>query len=140
MGGYAPSSDFGRRRIFFVWKKGRGLLAIKDCRKDRINACPGNFVSLCLALFRQEGKVMRRARNQKTRKSVAKRFKITATGKVFRNRSGKRHLLSCKNPKRRRRLGTAAMLDASDEGRIFLNLPFRRRVRKKPRSAKTQKT
>lgn len=83
---------------------------------------------------------MRRARNQKTRKSVAKRFKITATGKVFRNRSGKRHLLSCKSPKRRRRLGTAAMLDASDEGRIFLNLPFRRRVRKKPRSTKTQQT
>ena len=91
--------------------------------------------------FRRERKIiMRRARNQKTRKSVAKRFKITATGKVIRNRSGKRHLLSCKNPKRRRRLGTAAMLDASDEGRIFLNLPFRRRVRKKPRSAKTQQT
>ena len=116
------------------------MLAIKDCRRNRINACDGNFVSLQLALFRRERKIMRRARNQKTRKSVAKRFKITATGKVFRNRSGKRHLLSCKSPKRRRRLGTAAMLDASDEGRIFLNLPFRRRIRKKPSSAKTQQT
>lgn len=135
---HAPSSDLGRRRIFLF--RGRGLSAIKNCRKDRINTCAGNFVSLCLSLFRRERKIMRRARNQKTRKSVVKRFKITATGKVIRNRSGKRHLLSCKNPKRRRRLGTAAMLDASDEGRIFLNLPFRRRVRKKPRSAKTQQT
>ena len=138
MNGDAPSSDFGRRRMFLFG--GKGLPAAKDCRKGRINACAGNFVSLYSALFRRERKIMRRARNQKTRKSVAKRFKITATGKVFRNRSGKRHLLSCKNPKRRRRLGTAAMLDASDEGRIFLNLPFRRRVRKKPRPAKTQQT
>ncbi len=70
---------------------------------------------------------MRRARNQKTRKSVAKRFKVTASGKVIRNRSGKRHLLSCKSPKRRRRLGTAAVLDRADEGRIFASLPFSRR-------------
>ena len=138
MDGYALSSDFGRRRIFLLG--GRDLPARKDCRRDRINACAGNFLSLWLAFFRWERKIMRRARNQKTRKSVAKRFKITAAGKVFRNRSGKRHLLSCKSPKRRRRLGTAAMLDASDEGRIFLNLPFRRRVRKKLRSAKTQQT
>ena len=128
----------GAAAHFFAWR--RDLPARKDCRRDRINACAGNFVSLCLPLFRWERKIMRRARNQKTRKSVAKRFKITATGKVFRNRSGKRHLLSCKSPKRRRRLGTASMLDASDEGRIFLNLPFRRRIRKKPRSAKTQQT
>ncbi|MCS1410815.1 MAG: 50S ribosomal protein L35 [Verrucomicrobia subdivision 3 bacterium] len=72
-------------------------------------------------------KAMRRARNQKTRKSVAKRFKITATGKVIRNHSGKRHLLSCKSPKRRRRLGTSTVLDRSDEDRIILNLPFNRR-------------
>ncbi len=70
---------------------------------------------------------MRRARTQKTRKSVAKRFKITASGKVIRNRSGKRHLLSCKSPKQRRRLGTATVLDRSDEDRIILNMPFSRR-------------
>ena len=77
---------------------------------------------------------MRRARTQKTRKSVAKRFKITASGKVIRNRSGKRHLLSCKSPKRRRRLGTSTVLDRSDENRIFANLPFARRNRPRTRT------
>src|SRR5262249_749295 len=39
---------------------------------------------------------------RKTRKSVAKRFKITATGKVLRSHSSRRHLLSSKNAKRKR--------------------------------------
>src|SRR2546429_1992264 len=45
---------------------------------------------------------MRRPKGIKTKKSVAKRFKITAGGKVLRSRAGKRHLLHTKNPKRRR--------------------------------------
>lgn len=67
---------------------------------------------------------MRRARGSKTRKSVAKRFKITATGKVIRNKAGKRHLLAVKNSKRRRALGTATVIDDADKKRITLNLPF----------------
>jgi len=55
---------------------------------------------------------------------VAKRFKITATGKVLRSRSGKRHLLSGKSPKRRRSLGTLKVVDDSDVDRIKRNLPF----------------
>ena len=47
----------------------------------------------------------------KTRKAVSKRFKVTASGKVKRNRQGKRHLLSSKSPKRRRRLGSAAYVE-----------------------------
>jgi large subunit ribosomal protein L35 len=39
----------------------------------------------------------------KTRKSVAKRVKITATGKVLRHRPGGGHLKSRKSPKRIRR-------------------------------------
>ncbi len=60
----------------------------------------------------------------KTRKSVAKRFKITAGGKVLRARSGRRHLLSSKRAKRRRRLGKAARVDATDVARVKANLPF----------------
>jgi large subunit ribosomal protein L35 len=41
----------------------------------------------------------------KTRKAVAKRFKITARGKVLRSQASRRHLLSAKNAKRRRHLG-----------------------------------
>ena len=47
---------------------------------------------------------MRRPKGIKTKKSVAKRFKITAGGKVLRSSAGRRHLLQTKNPKRRRSL------------------------------------
>ena len=62
----------------------------------------------------------------KTRKAVSKRFKVTATGKVKRNRQGKRHLLSNKNAKRRRRLGTSALVVKADMRRITESMPFSR--------------
>jgi large subunit ribosomal protein L35 len=67
---------------------------------------------------------MRRPKGIKTKKSVAKRFKITATGKVMRMRAGKRHLLQGKSPKRRRSLGTSKLVDSTDVYRIKQNLPF----------------
>jgi len=70
---------------------------------------------------------MRRPRGIKTKKSVAKRFKITATGKVLRHRAGRRHLLQTKNPKRRRRLRAAAGLDATDVRRVLESLPYSHR-------------
>lgn len=60
----------------------------------------------------------------KTRKAVAKRFKVTATGKVLRTRAGRRHLLECKSSKRKRKLGKAALASDSDLARIKENLPF----------------
>ncbi len=60
----------------------------------------------------------------KTRKAVAKRFKITGRGKILRAQSSRRHLLSSKNAKRRRQLGKAALVDKTDEARIKANLPF----------------
>ena len=67
---------------------------------------------------------MRRPKGIKTKKSVVKRFKITATGKVMRMRAGKRHLLQGKSPKRRRSLGTSKLVDSTDVYRIKQNLPF----------------
>jgi large subunit ribosomal protein L35 len=67
---------------------------------------------------------MRRPKGIKTKKSVAKRFKITATGKVMRSRAGKRHLLQTKSPGRRRSLGTRCLVDPTDAYRILQNLPF----------------
>ncbi len=61
---------------------------------------------------------------RKTKKAVAKRFKITATGKVLRGQAGRRHLLASKSAKRKRQLAKAAVLDATDEKRIKENLPF----------------
>jgi len=67
---------------------------------------------------------MRRPKGIKTKTSVAKRFKITARGKVLRPHAGKRHLLATKSPKRRRALGKMAVVDKTDAYRIIQNLPF----------------
>lgn len=40
----------------------------------------------------------------KTNKSVAKRFKVSATGKVRFKRAGKRHLLTSKSRRRKRHM------------------------------------
>lgn len=58
---------------------------------------------------------------------MAKRFKITARGKVLRSHAGKRHLLQTKNAKRRRGLGKAAVTDSTDAYRILQNMPFSHR-------------
>jgi large subunit ribosomal protein L35 len=60
----------------------------------------------------------------KTRKSVAKRFKINGRGKILRAQSSRRHLLSAKRAKRKRQLGKAALVDKTDEARVKANLPF----------------
>jgi large subunit ribosomal protein L35 len=67
---------------------------------------------------------MRRPKGIKTKKSVAKRFKITAGGKVLRARAGKRHLLQGKSSKRRRSMGGTVVVDPTDEYRIKQSLPF----------------
>ena len=67
---------------------------------------------------------MRRPKGIKTKKSVAKRFKITGTGKILRSRAGRRHLLSGKNSTRRRRLGKRALVDKTDAYRVLASLPF----------------
>lgn len=55
---------------------------------------------------------------QKTKRSAAKRFKLTGTGRVRRYRANKSHILTKKHPKRKRRLRRAALVDRADEGRI----------------------
>ncbi|MFY8215207.1 MAG: 50S ribosomal protein L35 [Chthoniobacterales bacterium] len=60
----------------------------------------------------------------KTRKAVAKRFKITGSGKIVRSKAGRRHLLECKSAKRKRNLAKSGLVADSDVARIKLNLPF----------------
>jgi large subunit ribosomal protein L35 len=67
---------------------------------------------------------MRRPKGIKTKKSVAKRFKITAGGKVLRSSAGRRHLCQTKSAKRRRRLRGATGVHATDKYRIMQCLPF----------------
>jgi large subunit ribosomal protein L35 len=61
---------------------------------------------------------------RKTKKSVAKRFKITGTGKVLAAQSGRRHLAGSKNRKRKRHLAKMKLTDKTDIYRIKSNLPF----------------
>ena len=67
---------------------------------------------------------MRRPKGIKTKKSAAKRFKITASGKVMRPSAGKRHLLQTKGPKRRRNLRGTSTVHKTDMYRITQSMPF----------------
>lgn len=46
----------------------------------------------------------------KTKKAVAARFKLTASGQLKRSRPGKRHILTKKTPKRKRQLNKPALV------------------------------
>ena len=56
-----------------------------------------------------EGHVAKKLK-KKTHKGLAKRVKVTATGKVLHRRGGKSHLLSKKSSKHRRRLSAPGEL------------------------------
>lgn len=62
-------------------------------------------------------------RKIKTHRGAAKRFKITANGKILRMHSGKRHLLGTKLPKRMRRLRKLVQVDPADAPRVRRMLP-----------------
>jgi large subunit ribosomal protein L35 len=50
----------------------------------------------------------------KTNRGAAKRFKLTASGKIKRHQSHHRHILTKKSSKRKRQLRSAALIHASD--------------------------
>ncbi|HTT56951.1 MAG TPA: 50S ribosomal protein L35 [Opitutaceae bacterium] len=61
---------------------------------------------------------------QKTKKSVAKRFKISARGKLMHRSPGTRHHASQKSPKQKRRLGQAKALAEGHAKPLLRALPF----------------
>jgi large subunit ribosomal protein L35 len=50
----------------------------------------------------------------KTKRAAAKRFKMTATGKIKRHKAFKRHILTKKGPGRRRALRKSVMVSDAD--------------------------
>jgi large subunit ribosomal protein L35 len=60
----------------------------------------------------------------KTNRAAAKRFKITAKGKVKRRRAFLRHINSHKTRKQKRRLGKPAVVDKANEKAIKRLLPY----------------
>ena len=61
----------------------------------------------------------------KTNRSAAKRFRVTASGKVKRNRGGGSHLNIKKNRKRVRRLKSPDYLEGSEAKRIKTYVPYK---------------
>ena len=60
----------------------------------------------------------------KTSKSAAKRFKLTGTGKLKRNKAYKRHILTKKTRKNKRNLRKPAMVDATNIKTMKKILPY----------------
>ena len=54
----------------------------------------------------------------KTRRSAAKRFSLTGTGKIKRNRANKAHILTKKSPKRKRQLRKSTILTSAEVRRV----------------------
>ena len=60
----------------------------------------------------------------KTRRSAAKRFKLTGSGRLKRAKAFKRHILTKMSSKRKRQLRNGALVSAADEPRIKKQLPY----------------
>ena len=71
----------------------------------------------------KEGRFFMR-RKRKTNKSVAKRFKITKSGKLKKAKAFKRHLLALKSKKRKRALRKANYCFISEAKNIKKLLPY----------------
>lgn len=60
----------------------------------------------------------------KTNKGAAKRFKVTANGKIKRKKAYLRHILSSKTTKQKRHLRAAAFVDSANLKSIKRILPY----------------
>ena len=60
----------------------------------------------------------------KTSKSAAKRFKVTGTGKLKRNKAYKRHILTKKTTKTKRNLRKPAITDTTNVKNMKKILPY----------------
>jgi len=62
----------------------------------------------------------------KTHKGAAKRFKLTASGKVVRGHAFSRHILTSKKSKKKRKLDQDTIVSAADSPHIKRMLPYGR--------------
>lgn len=59
----------------------------------------------------------------RTNRSAHKRFRLTGTGKIRRNKAFKSHILTKKNRKRKRNLRKSAILHGSNETQVRRLIP-----------------
>ena len=62
----------------------------------------------------------------KTHRGAAKRFRVTASGKIKRGHSHARHILTKKTNKRKRYLDVDVMVSDGDQKRVERMLPYGR--------------
>ena len=60
----------------------------------------------------------------KTKRAAAKRFKMTASGNLKRNKAYKRHILTKKTTKNKRNLRHATIMDKTNEKNMKKVLPY----------------
>jgi large subunit ribosomal protein L35 len=60
----------------------------------------------------------------KSNRGAAKRFRRTANGGFKRGQSHRRHILTKKSSKRKRQLGTPAVINEADQRSVRRMLPF----------------
>ena len=61
----------------------------------------------------------------KTNRAAAKRFRVTGTGEIKRNKGFKRHILSSKGKKRKRHLRNATLVAAVEARNIRQLIPYK---------------
>ena len=61
----------------------------------------------------------------KTNRAAAKRFRVTASGKIKRNKGYKRHILSSKSKKRKRHLRQSTTVAAVETKNIRKLIPYK---------------
>jgi large subunit ribosomal protein L35 len=61
----------------------------------------------------------------KTHQGAAKRFKVTGTGKVIKNRAFKSHILESKSAKRKRHLRFPEVAAEADQKRLKRLVPYK---------------
>lgn len=60
----------------------------------------------------------------KTKRAAAKRFKVTGTGKLVRNKANKSHILTKKTTKRKRNLRKATLVDETNVKTMKKIMPY----------------
>jgi len=61
----------------------------------------------------------------KTKKSVAKRFKVTGNGKIKRNKANKSHILTKKTSKRKRHLRKSTIVKGERKKNLKKMMPYK---------------
>ena len=93
-------------------RKTQKISAIRDTvpEQERVYAMPRN--------------ASKPKKKLKTHRGAAKRFKVTASGKILRMHSGKRHLLGTKAPGRMRKLKKLTLVNKADLASVRQMLPY----------------